>query len=268
MLLGVAGTASAWDPGEFDHVGLWLDAADTDTITLSETTLLQWNDKSGMERHAGLGQVSSHPEYATNVLNGLPAVRFNALGGTQQLTVDLDFLAGTSHVAFAVVKPLWGGPLYGANGSGLGSNSLAVGFLDGGAYRLDIQNNPYQPWYTANHTMGAFNIVAFHWPVGGHHAVYANGGLEGTNALAALELGTMGFALGFLSGGGRIGKGAADSSAYFNGDLAELIICTGAVSSAEQVLFEAYLSAKWGVPLVTATNIVPKTPDAPIIKVY
>lgn len=64
-----------WTPANIS-TAVWLDAADTSTITLNESTVLQWSDKSGNSRHVSQTTVSLQPTYRTAVLNGLNGVDF------------------------------------------------------------------------------------------------------------------------------------------------------------------------------------------------
>jgi hypothetical protein len=60
---------------------LWLDAADTSSITLSGSNVTQWSDKSG--NGLNVSAASSQPTYVTNAVNGLGTLAFN---GSQNLT--------------------------------------------------------------------------------------------------------------------------------------------------------------------------------------
>ena len=57
-----------WTPAEIT-TALWLDAADTSTVTTVNGAVSQWNDKSGNGRNAAQGTSSSRPTYTTNALN-------------------------------------------------------------------------------------------------------------------------------------------------------------------------------------------------------
>lgn len=69
-------------PSQFKSLSLWLDAADTSTLTLSgnSTTVLQWNDKSPIESVFSQQGSYTLPTYAVQGLGpNLPAVYFNGL---------------------------------------------------------------------------------------------------------------------------------------------------------------------------------------------
>ena len=56
---------------------MWYDASNTANITLSGSSVTQWNDLSGNGRHASGG---SSPQYVENALNGRAAVDFGTAG--------------------------------------------------------------------------------------------------------------------------------------------------------------------------------------------
>lgn len=66
---------SFWQPNSLgSSLALWLDAADASTITLNDSTVSQWNDKSGNDRHATQATAANQPEYQTTAFNGKPAI--------------------------------------------------------------------------------------------------------------------------------------------------------------------------------------------------
>lgn len=72
-----------WTP-DLIATQLWLDAADSSSITLVSGAVSQWNDKSGNGRHVTQGTAANRPAYPAAVLNGLNVVRFD--GSNDKLT--------------------------------------------------------------------------------------------------------------------------------------------------------------------------------------
>jgi hypothetical protein len=89
---------------------LWLDASDPATLTQDVTNnVTEWRDKSGLARHATVPGGSGAPTFTGNVVNGLPAIRFE--GDTIRLqTVAVPTSAEmTIFVVFDMVSPqTWG----------------------------------------------------------------------------------------------------------------------------------------------------------------
>ncbi len=70
---------SLWTPAEIATT-LWLDAADSATITLNGSTVSQWADKSGRANHAVNATASTQPTYLPESFNGLSALWFGLRG--------------------------------------------------------------------------------------------------------------------------------------------------------------------------------------------
>lgn len=58
--------------------GLWLDANDSATITLTSGAVSQWSDKSGNARHATQTTASKRPLVTSNAQNSCSAITFDA----------------------------------------------------------------------------------------------------------------------------------------------------------------------------------------------
>lgn len=69
---------------------VWLDAADAATIETDEAgRVVRWKDKSGKGRHAAQERPEFRPFYATDGLNGRPALRFDEERATRMELPDL-----------------------------------------------------------------------------------------------------------------------------------------------------------------------------------
>ena len=69
------GSGKLWRPSELGaDLALWLDAEDTDSITLNGSTVSQWDDKSGNNRNASQATASQQPTYLPTGFNGKPTV--------------------------------------------------------------------------------------------------------------------------------------------------------------------------------------------------
>lgn len=234
--------STPWSPASLTPQ-LWLDANDTNTITLNGSTVSEWRDKSGNNRHAAQTTATSQPTRTAAALNGKPVLTFDGTADFLNLGTGLDFLAGVSHSAFIVTNPTSFNNLYGATNGSAGANSLHVGF-NGTTYRMNFWSNDYTPARTANFVAGSANIMNYIWTSGTSKQILANGKLEGTNASAGV--------IGTMSGGGRIGNIVGQG--YIGGDIAEMIFLTGTVSATDREKMEGYLAHKWGLAANLATN--------------
>jgi len=213
---------------------LWLDAADAATLTTNDTNVSQWADKSGFGRHA-TASGTAQPAVNAAGLNGKSVITLD--GSSDELAVNLDFLAGVSHSAFVVTKPTSYSNIYGAANGGAGSSSLHVGFSGGSSYRMNYWGDDYYPAITSNFLPASANIMNFVWTSGLSKQVLANGKSEGANASAGV--------IGTMAGGGRIGN--AVGHGFYGGDIAEIIFVTGTVTTADRERMEGYLAHKWGL---------------------
>ena len=69
-------TTPPWSPSDLGSaLALWLDADDADSVTLNGSSVSQWNDKSGNNRHASQNTATQQPLYLANGLNGKPIVQ-------------------------------------------------------------------------------------------------------------------------------------------------------------------------------------------------
>ena len=74
------------DPRTISGMALWLDASNTSSLTFNGSTVSEWRDLSGNERHYSQATPANQPNGSTRTLNGLRALEFK---GT-------DLLAGNS----------------------------------------------------------------------------------------------------------------------------------------------------------------------------
>lgn len=72
----LAGPWGAFSPLDITGCLLWLDAADTNTITEALGSVSQWDDKSGQGNHATQETGALQPTTGVNTLNGRNVLRF------------------------------------------------------------------------------------------------------------------------------------------------------------------------------------------------
>jgi len=70
-----------WTPAALPGKALWLDAADSSTITLTDGKVSEWRDKSGLARHAAQSSSTLRPTVLSEDVNGKDCLSFasNAL---------------------------------------------------------------------------------------------------------------------------------------------------------------------------------------------
>ncbi len=225
----VAG-AVLWLDGA-DATTLFTDAAGTVPVTTSGDVVARWNDKSGNGNHVTLTGTQTGPTYEPGVALGQSVARFSSdttCGMTTPVTVS------SGNVSIFVVYAY---------------RSAASAFrraVQGSAnWLMGPYNNTYQT-YNGGWVPGAPAVVQDQFVL--QEAVITSGG-----ALTAYVNGTSyGTRTGVYPGKLYLGPGDETAPPYkepLDGDIAEMLVYTSALSAADRANVETYLRAKWqGAP--------------------
>ncbi|MFM6833169.1 MAG: hypothetical protein ACKPKK_02345 [Dolichospermum sp.] len=211
-----------WTPAQIS-TDLWLDAADSSTIILNGSTVSQWRDKSGNERHATQATAANQPVYQATGLNGRPTIGFD---GTNDALLSWFSLAlpATVILVFRINAYKSFGVIYGnatTNTLGLHSSNSALYNFDGSGVR------------TLSTTLTTTPImVASAWSSSQIQS-YLNGGNAFTfstsnPAFSGLNIGNVFFGTESL-----------------DGSISEIIITPNIPTDANRQLIEGYLAWKW-----------------------
>jgi hypothetical protein len=206
---------------------LWLDAADATTVTLSGSSVTQWNDKSGLVNHAS-GGVSPTYDRTTNavVFNG--TTHYLTSPQSASLTTETLFMVGTLTGSTAsgnyhtlVASSLNGGRHLFTNATGLNVNSqnVAPGPL-GGTFSAN-QRTLFQYGRDLTNTV----------------TLLLNGSSVATASLAAYTASLTTW----------IGRWPGTTTDNWQGSIHELIIYDKTLSKSERQFIEGYLAQKWGL---------------------
>lgn len=98
MFAGGGLLRSLWTPERISPA-LWLDANDSNTITLDAGAVSEWRDKSGNNRHATQATASNRPLLVTGGLNGTDVIRFDG-GDWLDCTTNLTLTAQHLFITF------------------------------------------------------------------------------------------------------------------------------------------------------------------------
>jgi len=243
---------------------LWLDAADTSTITASSGSVSQWDDKSGNGRNVTQATGSAQPTTGSTTQNGLNTLSFDGNDWLRAATAsDWTFLHdGTLYLVGAVAKfGNTNNPAteYGLIGTGLtgssGSPAMALRYSDSlvndrlghlavtSGVDLRMLNNSGSDALPAN----SYRLVTALADPGnataanrsrtfvGNGSAITNNTVTGTPSTAspheALVVG-----------------GQTSTFLLLVGQIAEIVIVSGAnASEANRVLLRDYLATKWGL---------------------
>ena len=247
-----------WTPDKIT-TALWLDAADSSTITESGGAVSQWADKSGNGRDATQATGSAQPALTSDAINSLDALTFD--GSNDRLDISNPPINGTTpRSIFAVVRP----HTYGD--SGVGFLALESGMTEDGSmwyqciepdgFYIRVRGNAF---WTPTPALNTPHLSSVIWASGGvdDTDVFSNGtplALAGGNYKP----------INTASTHAVIGATLEGAFPHFDGDIAEIVIVASAVDTPTRQKTEGYLAHKWGL----AANLPAEHPykdAAPII---
>ncbi len=106
------------DAGAYSDAGV--------TLATNGQTVQQWNDQSGNNKHATQGTAANRPKLITNALNGKPVMRFSTASGFNQLVVPAIDLSVTNKTDLFIVYKINGGNVFFENTAD--ANASTTGF--------------------------------------------------------------------------------------------------------------------------------------------
>jgi hypothetical protein len=238
-----------WTPDEIT-TALWLDAADITSLTLDGTAVSQWADKSGNNRHA-TSTLTARPVVTEASLNGLRTITFD--GSNDYLSVGTALGKPTNYTIFVVGRITKA--LSSFQNLTMSCNSLGTMDTSWGAIRNHSSWPGQTNWIYGNgsgasrYGTGAGAFVLNEWAI---HGLLHQNGVQNETAYkdgAALTNGNLTGAATVVAGTAHdlsLGRAGAYSDHYLGGGIAEVIICTSALSVTAQQRIEGYLAHKWG----------------------
>lgn len=229
-----AGVASAWTPQFIlPQLAAWWDTSDTANRIITSSKYQQLTDKSGNGKDATQGTAADRPTMA--LINGLDVMAF--VPGTNTKLAVGNFSSLTAASIYAVHRAAADPPLAGGGGFHLMSNSGLsnhVPFTD---------NNVYDGWGSTTRRGPTSHGVSL---AVAHVYVVVSTSTEWTNWQDSTQLSTTGTNTVSFLASGLIGSDTVTQPG--DGELGEVVICNGKLSSGDDVLIRRYLSKKWGTP--------------------
>jgi len=234
-----------FSPLDIDTMALWLDAADSTTLTFSGSAITTWRDKSGFGNNA---TATGSPTLSTASFGGRPTILLD--GGSMDLRGSIS-ITGPTFTAFAVYQP----------------NVLLGGTRDQRVVSFASAGN--QDWNSLLRTTG-INIQAGA-PNSNQITTYRNGTVlaksdtlhvAGVPAIGCSQYtgstarvfmnAAQGTTLADTSGNFGIstygiGNQASGGTERLNGNVAEVLVYIASLSTVQRQQIEGYLSDKWGL---------------------
>lgn len=247
-------------PDSLGGLVVWLRA---DTAVFSQgQAVASWQDSSGRGNHATQSVSSQRPTFATNAINGLPALAFNR-SSSQQLflpTTTFNGMADLSNFTFLAVARWTGGAQSGLFGGYRGSNTSNVGSSafeisnTGGALRLRLPS-PIDSTVSAAVTRNQWHVLG-----ASMDQAAATARMFRDGAVIAEAAGSTGTSL--LGNFARLPVGSSfDDSRTFGGQIAEVLLYNRSLSALERAALERHFSAKYNLALQTPSVSSPAHTD-------
>ena len=215
---------SQFSPRQISGLGLWLDAADSSTVS-GTSPITAWTDKSGAGRTV---TITSGPTYGTTSRGGNRTMSFN----NNTITTSIASAVGTGDFTLVAV---W-------YQSAAGTNTvLSLGTVASSSQSLGFSGNKYNFYQFGDVNESAYSTATPSWVVqigtriGSVKKVYINGNLGTTPSSTSYDVSVTTV---------TIGKG--DNFAI-SGEIGEILIYTGTMSDTNRQLLESYLAQKWGL---------------------
>lgn len=219
---------------------LWLKAGDVSGV--DGDPVATWPDASGESNNATQATAGNRPTLKTNIINGLPVVRFlgTATLGNNDGHLNLpDFCSSfTAGEVLILAKRVEDPPVDQFNSGlwlfGTSGNSTHVPFTDG---------TIYDGWGTSvRKTVGNATPSLTSWFI--YDIASASGewtARVNNNILFTTATNTVGFSTAPVLGGYPPG------AYYLQGDVAEMLVYDHALSAGERAALVAYINAKYGL---------------------
>lgn len=233
-------------------LALWL-RADAG-IVLNGSTVAQWSDQSGNNRHAVQASGGSQPLLRPGALHGQPALRFD--GTNDFLTFNLPVNGLTGMTVFLVAANTLN-----QTGGSSQAEQCAL-FWNEAAYWGTLYLSPFQGSVCARFGTGqSGNRMVYPRPVPAGSNFTLSTAVKDATSDSLFVNGTR-----VLSEGGKLGTIAAcrdtgnvgrgfDDNTFYAGDMAEVLVYTRALTVSERQAIEAYLSRKYGLTELVAPQI-------------
>jgi hypothetical protein len=231
-----------WSPANIT-TALWLDAADSSTVTTVSSAVSQWNDKSGNSRNATASS-TERPTYSATSFNSKPGLTFNGTSNVLRADALASLLGGedTPFSAHAVVN-FSSGVLLGLGSSASNNPVHSIVALSASSLfessRRDLASSGLGTSITGSNSASA-NLLLGNVFTGTSATLYRNGSQDASGAQDVGTLGTLNrFAIGALA--------RPTVGSYATGTISEIIINTTAISTDTRQRIEGYLAHKWGL---------------------
>jgi hypothetical protein len=218
---------------------LWLDAATSSTIITSGSNVTQWNDRSGLGRHATLYN-TTYSTYNATGLNNLPTVNFSATSCGMSCPMPSGTFTPTTGISvFAIFNT---------------SATLGSGSVFGRTYNnlpdpIDLYNSSRLsgPSGSIQSSTSTLNLTSLTNPTLFNIVVGVSSWNEWTNGTLAWSS-TFNSNFNESSNATKFFIGTRwDKGTNFVGNISEILVYSAMLTTTQRQNIEGYLAWKWGI---------------------
>ena len=237
-IMGTLPYYATFSPIAISNCALWLDAADSSTITKSGSVVTQWNDKSGNGRNTTT--IGGSPTYSSNFinLNGTSSYLVGPyVNTTQYLTMfviaTVDFSQGNYAFYYRLLS-------VGSTAANDYNNAAYASILH---YPNSTQIGGYRNSANNYNTVTTNTTFLMCLQYDGTNSINYLNGQSPSSVASTGSFGTTSYSIG-RDVGNTDGGG---SYTYWPGKVGEVIIFNASLSTTQRQQVESYLAQKWGL---------------------
>ncbi len=236
---------ASFSPTQIANCAFWVDAADSNTVVLSGSNVTQWNDKSGNGRNASSFD-SGNPQYnPTGFSGGLPTISFGSMASFRSAIASGTFSSGVSIFA------AWYRTVSGSNAETIVTRANSGGYP--GPWNINYESYPTRylgdgaggmnvlqsttipsPLNTPRVTSILLNGTISSWAEWANGTFYTFTSFYTQNTQAYVDNQS------YVVIGNTLNK-----AAQLYGNISEIILYSGALSTSQRQQVEGYLAWKW-----------------------
>lgn len=232
----IKGVAYDAFPLSIAGIKLWLDASKITGLS-DGNAVSAWNDESGNGLNTAQSDSAKRPVYKTNIINGLPVVRFDGTNDNLNVSITLP----TYITVFIVSGNASAGKTFFIEHGANANNETGFYFFGEGGNATNIYRDGASDNYTASGWFGnSFAVASMTYD--GTALVYKNGSAVSLSHTAGTARSNSDVTKSLY-----IGERYPGDVVPMGADIAELIIYTGKLSDANRQAVENYLKTKYGI---------------------
>lgn len=217
-------------PSDVSGLHVWLDAADSTTLTVPNGKVEEWRDKSGNGNKVNQSTEANRPNSGVKYKNGYNTIDFDANTS--------DYLISSSPWTTPLTQPIT--VFIVSNTNSLNSTRYVFAGLNAGeAVFFKDSSNKYTMNAGASLADSSAIDTAFHCWTLEFNGASSDLSKDGTS-VATGNAGANGLT-GMALGSSRLG------TLFHDGSIGEVLIYDGALSAGDITSIETYLSDKWGL---------------------